>query len=96
MEKDDSGTDRRHPLDSAALSPILLIERINQCPKLASLKSINETLRDLLDSDVSFVAQMEVKDSILLDHAFSIWSIRSFRKQGRKKDFLRGEAFSLD
>ena len=59
MEKDDSGTDRRHPLDSGSpLSDFLLIERINQCPKLASLKSINETLRHLLDSDVSFVAQI--------------------------------------
>ncbi|MEK9634599.1 MAG: HDOD domain-containing protein, partial [Opitutae bacterium] len=59
MEKDDSGTDRRHPLESSSpLSDFLLIERINQCPKLASLKSINETLRHLLDSDVSFVAQI--------------------------------------
>ena len=39
-------------------SDFLLIERINQCPKLASLKSINETLRDLLDSDESFVSQI--------------------------------------
>jgi len=59
MEKDDSGTDRRHPSDSSSpLSDFLLIERINQCPKLASLKSINETLHVLLDSDVSFVAQI--------------------------------------
>ena len=39
-------------------SDFLLIEKINQCPKLASLKSINETLRDLLDSDESFVSQI--------------------------------------
>ena len=30
----------------------------NQCPKLASLKSINDTLNDLLDSEDSFVAQI--------------------------------------
>jgi HD-like signal output (HDOD) protein len=59
MEKGDSGTDRRLPPDqNSPLSDFLLIERINQCPKLASLKSINETLNDLLDSDVSFVAQI--------------------------------------
>ena len=28
-------------------SDFLLIERINQCPKLASLRSINETLKSL-------------------------------------------------
>ena len=33
------------------LSDFLLIERINQCPKLASLKSINETLSELTDLD---------------------------------------------
>lgn len=59
MERDDSRTDRRPPPDSnSPLSDFLLIERINQCPKLASLKSINETLHDLLDSDDSFVAQI--------------------------------------
>ena len=59
MGKDDSGTDRHLPPDQASpLSDFLLIERINQCPKLASLKSINETLHDLLDSEVSFVAQI--------------------------------------
>ena len=59
MEKDDSETDRRLPSDLCSpLSDFLLIERINQCPKLASLKSINETLHDLLDSDDSFVAQI--------------------------------------
>lgn len=39
-------------------SDFLLIERINQCPKLASLKSINDTLKDLLDSEDSFVSQI--------------------------------------
>ena len=39
-------------------SDFLLIERINQCPKLASLRSINETLKSLLDSEDSFVAQI--------------------------------------
>jgi len=39
-------------------SDFLLIERINQCPKLASLRSINETLRSLLESEDSFLAQI--------------------------------------
>ena len=39
-------------------SDFLLIEKINQCPKLASLKSINDTLKDLLDSEDSFVSQI--------------------------------------
>ena len=39
-------------------SDFLLIERINQCPQLASLKSINDTLKDLLDSEDSFVSQI--------------------------------------
>ena len=39
-------------------SDFLLIERINQCPKLASLESINETLANLLDSEDSFVGQI--------------------------------------
>ena len=39
-------------------SDFLLIERINQCPKLASLRSINETLKSLLDSEDSFVGQI--------------------------------------
>jgi len=39
-------------------SDFLLIEKINQCPKLASLRSINETLKSLLDSEDSFVAQI--------------------------------------
>ena len=39
-------------------SDFLLIEKINQCPQLASLKSINDTLRELLDSDDSFVGQI--------------------------------------
>ena len=39
-------------------SDFLLIERINQCPKLASLQSINDTLANLLDSEDSFVGQI--------------------------------------
>ena len=39
-------------------SDFLLIERINQCPKLASLRSINDTLRSLIDSEDSFLAQI--------------------------------------
>lgn len=39
-------------------SDFLLIEKINQCPKLASLKSINETLKSLLDSEDSFMGQI--------------------------------------
>jgi HD-like signal output (HDOD) protein len=59
MKTDDYDQDRQnsenHP---KPLSDFLLIERINQCPKLASLKSINETLSDLLDSEDSFVSQI--------------------------------------
>lgn len=59
MKTDDYNQDRQnsenHP---KPLSDFLLIERINQCPKLASLKSINETLSDLLDSEDSFVSQI--------------------------------------
>ena len=40
------------------VSDFLLIERINQCPKLASLQSINETLTTLLDSDESLLHQI--------------------------------------
>ena len=59
MGDDDSKTGRRAPHDNPKpLSDFLLIERINQCPKLASLKSINDTLNDLLDSEDSFVAQI--------------------------------------
>ena len=59
MGGDDSKTDRHDLVESPKpLSDFLLIERINQCPKLASLKSINETLNDLLDSEDSFVAQI--------------------------------------
>lgn len=39
-------------------SDFLLIERINQCPKLASLRSINETLRSLLEAEDSFLGQI--------------------------------------
>ena len=59
MKTDDYNQDRQnsenHP---KPLSDFLLIERINQCPKLASLISINETLSDLLDSEDSFVSQI--------------------------------------
>jgi HD-like signal output (HDOD) protein len=40
------------------ISDFLVIERINQCPKLASLRSINQTLSSLLNSEESFVAQI--------------------------------------
>ncbi len=40
------------------VSDFLVIERINQCPKLASLRSINQTLSSLLNSEESFVAQI--------------------------------------
>ena len=40
------------------LSDFVLIEKINQCPKLASLQSINSTLRNLLESEDSFVSQI--------------------------------------
>jgi len=59
MGDDDSTTGRPvTPEPPKPLSDFLLIERINQCPKLASLKSINDTLNDLLDSEDSFVAQI--------------------------------------
>ena len=59
MGSDDSKVDRHgSPELPKPLSDFLLIERINQCPKLASLKSINETLNDLIDSEDSFVAQI--------------------------------------
>ena len=59
MNKGDSENNRQE-LDGSEkpLSDFLLIERINQCPKLASLKSINETLSELLDSEDSFVSQI--------------------------------------
>ena len=40
------------------LSDFVLIERINQCPKLASLQSINSTLLNLIESEDSFVSQI--------------------------------------
>ncbi len=40
------------------ISDFVVIERINQCPKLASLRSINQTLSSLLSSENSFVAQI--------------------------------------
>ena len=59
MKNDDSKKNRQSAeITSKPLSDFLLIERINQCPKLASLKSINETLCELLDSEDSFVSQI--------------------------------------
>jgi len=59
MKNDDSIKNRQGTeIASKPLSDFLLIERINQCPKLASLKSINETLSELLDSEDSFVSQI--------------------------------------
>lgn len=59
MKNDDSKKNRQSAeITSKPLSDFLLIERINQCPKLASLKSINETLSELLDSEDSFVSQI--------------------------------------
>jgi len=40
------------------LSDFVLIERINQCPKLASLNSINKTLLNLIESEDSLVTQI--------------------------------------
>ena len=48
-----SGASSKRPV-----SDFLVIERINQCPKLASLRSINQTLSSLLNSEESFVAQI--------------------------------------
>ena len=60
--------------------------------KLASLKSINETLCDLLDSDVSFVAQ--IAEVIRLDPSLTtrvLDLVNSIFSEARtKKDFLRG------
>ena len=59
MAQGDSIKNRQNKVsNSEPLSGFLLIERINQCPKLASLKSINETLNALLDSENSFVSQI--------------------------------------
>ena len=40
------------------LSDFVLIERINQCPKLASLNSINKTLLNLIESEDSLVTKI--------------------------------------
>ena len=40
------------------ISDFVLIDRVNQCPKLASLNSINESLTSLLASDDSLVSQI--------------------------------------
>ena len=58
MNIDDSDIDRPTQPSTRKLSNFLLIERINQCPQLASLKSINKTLNELLASDQSFVGQI--------------------------------------
>src|SRR6056300_1257269 len=59
MNTDDSSKSRPNsPYPPKPLSDFLLIERINQCPQLASLKSINNTLSELLDSDKSFMSQI--------------------------------------
>ncbi|MFP6886174.1 MAG: HDOD domain-containing protein [Opitutales bacterium] len=44
--------------NGAPISDFVVIDRINQCPKLASLRSINQTLSSLLNSEDSFVAQI--------------------------------------
>ncbi len=41
-----------------SVSDFVVIDRVNQCPKLASLRSINQTLSSLLNSDNSFMAQI--------------------------------------
>tara|TARA_Y100001934_G_scaffold278088_1_gene378461 strand:- start:1582 stop:2532 length:951 start_codon:yes stop_codon:yes gene_type:complete len=41
-----------------SVSDFVVIDRVNQCPKLASLRSINQTLSSLLNSDDSFMAQI--------------------------------------
>jgi len=43
---------------STSVSDFVVIDRVNQCPKLASLRSINQTLSSLLNSDDSFMAQI--------------------------------------
>ena len=58
MNIDDSDIDRPTQSSTRKLSNFLLIERINQCPQLASLKTINKTLNELLASDQSFVGQI--------------------------------------
>jgi HD-like signal output (HDOD) protein len=59
MNTDDSSKSRPNsPYPPKPLSDFLLIEKINQCPQLASLKSINNTLGELLDSDKSFMSQI--------------------------------------
>ena len=40
------------------ISDFVVIDRVNQCPKLASLRSINQTLSSLLNSEDSFVSQI--------------------------------------
>ena len=59
MSNDDFSISRHKISDKIKpLSDFVLIDKINQCPQLASLKSINDTLSELLDSEDSFVGQI--------------------------------------
>ena len=59
MSNDDFSISRHKKSDKIKpLSDFVLIDKINQCPQLASLKSINDTLSELLDSEDSFVGQI--------------------------------------
>tara|TARA_B100000282_G_scaffold295176_1_gene273866 strand:+ start:339 stop:1283 length:945 start_codon:yes stop_codon:yes gene_type:complete len=59
MSNDDFSISRHKRSDKIKpLSDFVLIDKINQCPQLASLKSINDTLSELLDSEDSFVGQI--------------------------------------
>ncbi len=57
-------TPDRNPISASgrdshsSISDFVVIDRVNQCPKLASLRSINQTLSSLLNSDDSFMAQI--------------------------------------
>lgn len=42
----------------SSVSDFVVIDRVNQCPKLASLRTINQTLSSLLNSDDSFMTQI--------------------------------------
>ena len=54
----DARQDITAETNQGAVSDFVVIDRINQCPKLASLRSINQTLSSLLNSEDSFVAQI--------------------------------------
>ncbi len=61
MSPDDEPEAIRPAVSGESAPPIsdfLVIDRVNQCPKLASLRSINQTLSSLLNSEDSFVAQI--------------------------------------